>query len=405
MKPIPTVHSHLPEDPNEGESMRPGGFMLSISRPTRSLDAKATLPPKASAPQAGGTAEDSSSSGAVSGIKPKEAKLAGYLLARAAMNQKVEGPVLKNLRAGHESVQQVNELLPLGRANVIQDIEKAKGEHLPLRKDAANKLVNDLLFNHLRYGRDLTDDDINGTIAASAQYAKTGTCGCFASITTSLHAAKLADMEDKRAVVSHTAHTTIDHGWSEMLPKGNNADGTPILHGKDVIMDGWCKEKLAILREDSHFARLDTDGKAGHLKHDDPLNHVTGPEALKTTEKYKAQIENSPYFQDSFKKEFNCLVDAKEEWPKESFWNDTSVFHADFRGQAAKALHQDATKPSPIPDVDRVWEQAKRASIADIQAVGVARSLGSNVRGAIAEAPGIIASAKEMFPHSVSEGN
>ena len=115
--------------------------MLPISRPTHSLDSKATRPPKAPAPQASGTAEGSSSAGAVSGMKPKEAPLAGYLMARAAMHQKVEGPDLKNLRAGHESVQQVSELLPLGRANVIQDIEKAKDAHLPLRKLASHKLV------------------------------------------------------------------------------------------------------------------------------------------------------------------------------------------------------------------------------------------------------------------------
>jgi hypothetical protein len=42
--------------------------------------------------------------------------------------------------------------------------------------------------------------------------------------------------------------------------------------------------------------------------------------------------------------------------------------------------------------------QAKHASLAEIQAVGVARSLGSNIRGAKAEAPEIIAAAKEMIP-------
>src|SRR5688572_12894402 len=42
----------------------------------------------------------------VSGMKPKEAPLAGYLLARAATHKKVEGQVLQDLRAGHESMQQ-----------------------------------------------------------------------------------------------------------------------------------------------------------------------------------------------------------------------------------------------------------------------------------------------------------
>ncbi|HLP40656.1 MAG TPA: hypothetical protein VK465_04040, partial [Fibrobacteria bacterium] len=68
--------------------------MYSITRPTRSLDSNTALSPKASTPQAGGTAEGVSSTGVVSGMKPKEEKLAGYLLARSAMNQKVEGSAL-----------------------------------------------------------------------------------------------------------------------------------------------------------------------------------------------------------------------------------------------------------------------------------------------------------------------
>jgi hypothetical protein len=282
----------------------------------------------------------------------------------------------------------------------------------------------------------LTQADVDGTIAAASQYARTGTCGSFATVNTSLHAAKLADMEDKRAVVAHAGHKTIDHGWAEMMPKGMNADRTPILHGEDVIMDGWCKESLAVLREDGKFSRLGKNGEGSHLKHDDPLNHITGPEALKVVEKYKAQIENSPYFQDVFKTEFNRLVDGKHAWPKESFWSATSVFHPDFQKQAGAALHKDVRQVMDAKDVQeaskhaadarkslmkRIFrnraeqakqkdvrnqaEQVKHASLAEIQAVGVARSLGSNIRGAIAEAPGIISSAKEMFPRPASDGN
>ncbi|HLP41102.1 MAG TPA: hypothetical protein VK465_06315 [Fibrobacteria bacterium] len=362
-------------------------------------------------------------------MKLKEAPLAGYLMARSAMHQKVEGQDLKNLRAGNETVQQVSELMPLGRANVVQDIAIAKDIHLPLRKDAANKLAEDLLFNHLRHGRDLTEDDINGTIAAAAQYAKTGTCGDFASNTTALHAAKLADMQDERAVVSHAGHKTVDHGWSEFLPKGTNADGTLILHGKDVIMDGWGVNNHAIFREDCKFARLDQDGKADQIKHDDPLNHRSGPEALKVLEKYKAQIENSPHFQDVFKTEFDRLVKEKHEWPKGSFWSATNIIHPEFQIRASAALHKDAkhvrdandvqeaAKHAPDAKESRIKkifrgraeqakrnnvrnraEQVKHASLAEIQAIGVARSLGSNIRGAIEEASGIVASAKEMFP-------
>ncbi|HLP41741.1 MAG TPA: hypothetical protein VK465_09565 [Fibrobacteria bacterium] len=390
--------------------------MLPTSRLIRSLDAKASRPSKAPAPQAGGTAEGSSRPKAVSGIKPKEEKLAGYFLARASMHRKIEDkyivrpdgtvkerPVVRNLRAAHASVQEVNELLPLGRSNVIPDIEKAKDQHIFLRKKATNELVDSLQEYQERTGGLVTGIEFSGTIAAAAQHAKTGSCGCFSTNITALHGAKLGAMQDTRAVVAYTEHTSIDHAWSEMMPKGTHPDRTPIFHGKDIIMDGWCKEKVAIHREDSHFARLDNEGKADHLIHEDILDHVIGPVAWKTVEKYKAQIDNNPVFQEVFDDTLNRLVDSNPELSKESLWNDTSVFHTDFREQAGKALHRNAGQSSPIPDADPVSVQAKHASLAEIRAVGVARSLGSNVRGAIADAPGIIASAKDMFPNPESK--
>ena len=145
-------------------------------------------------------------------------------------------------------------------------------------------------------GGEVTENDFFRMCAAASQYAKTGTCGSFAANTTPLHAAKLADMKDERAIVAQSKHATIDHVWSEMMPKGKREDGTPILHGKDVIMDGWCKENLAILREDSEYARLDKDGKADHLTHQDLLNHETGPEALKEVEKLQGANRKQPGF-------------------------------------------------------------------------------------------------------------
>ncbi|HLP41636.1 MAG TPA: hypothetical protein VK465_09030, partial [Fibrobacteria bacterium] len=200
-------------------------------------------------------------------------------------------------------------------------------------------------------------------------------------------------------VISYVEHTTVDHVWSEMHPKGVKADGMPVLHGEDVIMDGWSKEKVAILREDSEYARLDKRGRADHLQHDEPLNQVTGRKARNILEKFKTQVANSPFLQGVFDQEFHRLVAENFDLPKEELWNDTSVFHADFLGRTGTALRKNAIRPSPIPGADPFAARAKRASLAEIQAVGVARSLGSNVRGAIADAPGIIASAKRMFPN------
>ena len=427
--------------------------MYSVSRPTPSLDSKATCSPKTSAPQAGGTAEGSSSPKAASGIKPKEEKLAGYLLARAAMHRHIDKfpeieweidpssprqpgekatltgkfdkrtDTLENLRAGHESVQQVSELLPLGRANVIQDIEKAKGEHISLRKLASHKLENDLIaFSEKKSGVRMTETDFLRVEAASSQFAKTGTCGSFAANTTPMHAAKLADRKAKRAIVAQSEHTEVNHAWAEMMPKGKREDGTPILHGKDVIMDGWCKENLAILREDSEYARLDKHGKAVQVKHLDLLDHKTGFEALQEIGKHKATIAGNQDLQDSFKRRFDSLVEEKYEWNKNNLWNAESVFHADFREQAGKALHKgvehlraakdflkaakyaEVAKDSPTEKKVRTrTARFKHASMAEIQAVGVARSLGSDIPVAVAEAHPIIDSAKEMSPRPTSK--
>jgi hypothetical protein len=218
--------------------------------------------------------------------------------------------------------------------------------------------------------------------AATSQYAKTGTCDNYTANATALHAAKLAGMRDRTSIVAQASDSKVRHTWSEMLTQGEGKYGKPILHGEDVIMDGWCKEGLAVLREDSHFARLDKDGRGDHLSHAHLLNHQSGPAVLARVENFKAQIEGSKSLQDAFHNELKRREETGWKTDERYLWDAQSAFHADFRKEAGAALRKDAKHPA--------W--------AEIQAVGVARSLGADVRGGIAEAPGIIATAKEMFP-------
>jgi hypothetical protein len=356
----------------------------------------------------------------VSGLKPKEAPLAGYLMARAAMHQKIEGPTLKNLRAGHETVQEVNDLLSLGRSNVREDIQKAGETRPDLRNIAVNKLWDAMGVEHWNtHGSIMTYEDAYRMFAATSQYVKTGTCDSFAGNTTTLHASKLAGMKEERAIVTQAHDPEVGHIWSEMIPKGKGPDGKPDLHGEDVIMDGWLKDGLATLREDSAFARLDKDGKADNLEHTHLLDHQSGPGALDQVKKFKRQIERSENLQSVYRNEFNRLVTVGASTDEKYLWDAQSAFHADFRQKAGAALDKDASHPAPDKaghpqGADPGSIRAKHASLAEIQAMGVARSLGSNIRGAKAEAPGIIASAKEMFstqksrseaaPTSISEG-
>lgn len=381
--------------------------MKPVSRPLRNPGSNPTLPPKPSAPQAKEAGEGSSGVRIVSGMKPGEAPLAGYLLARAAMHRKIEGPVLRNLRAGHASVQEVGALLPLGRSNVREDLANAKDGQPHLRALASYPLQEALEARHFPPGTDISEIDSYRMAAAASQHAQTGTCLSYAANTTALHAAKLAGLKDERAIVAQSNHPIVDHVWSEMIPRGKGPDGKPILHGEDVIMDGWCKDNLAILREDSEYARLDRDGKGDHLSHDHVLDHKSGPEALKSVEAFTAEIKGSPDLRKTFRSEYKRYVSAGTEPDEDCLWDAQSVFHADFRREAGAALREDVGKPAPgkeasIPDADPGAKRAKRASLGEIRAVGVARSLGSNIRGAKADAPGIIASARDLFPNPKS---
>jgi hypothetical protein len=342
-------------------------------------------------------------------MKPNEAPLASYLMARAALHRTVGEAETKNLRAGHASMQQVGCLLPLGRANVIQDVMKGRDAHIAPRHLAALALRKDVLAERKITPGPGSKSDFNRVVAASSQYAGTGTCHAYAASTAPLHAAKLADMEDERAIVALANRAPIDHVWSEMIPKGRREDGTLMLHDEDVIMDGWCTENLAILREDSVYARLGQDGKGTHLTHHDLLNHETGPEALRSVNALKAHIDRSPALGGEFHKFVDLLVASEFQVPEKDLRNAETVFHPGFREQASQALRKDPGKPAPgwygfIPGVDPVAKRAKHESLAGIQAVGVARSLGADIRGAKSEAPGIIAAAKDMFPRPEAEG-
>jgi hypothetical protein len=393
----------------EGDPIRIGEFMLSMARPVHSPDPKAALPPKASASRAKAEAEASSgaraSAGPVSGMRPKEAALAGYLMARAALHRKIEGPVLKNLRAGHESVQEVSELLPLGRANVREDFRKTRGQRALERHLASVKLRDIMDKKFMPPDGATTVEAYSPLAAATSQYATSGVCHSYATNTTPLHAAKLAGMRDKRAIVAQANHGTVDHVWAEMISHGRGRDGKPILHGEDVIMDGWCKENVAILREDCEFARQ-YEAKKGHenrLSHHNLLDHKTGPEAWAMVEQFKARIEESASLQQEFHSELHRLVTSPDQFEVTDLWIPQPIFHEDFREQAGAALRQEVRYPGPgkgarVRGTDPAARRFKHGSLAEIQAVGVARSLGSNIGGAVADAPGILAAARELFP-------
>jgi hypothetical protein len=377
--------------------------MFEIRRSTPSPNPKSSPSPKAAEPRARGKAEGPSQAGPVYGIKPEEAPLAGYLMARAALHRKIDGPVLQNLRAGHETVREVAELYPLGRANVKEDIAEAKGYNIPLRHRLSKLFVDDS-FYILKMDSPKTslDEERFQMYTALTHYTETGVCLSYALSCTALHASKLAGVEDKQAKVARCLLPEAGHTWAEMIPKGMEKDKrTQVeklrLDRDDVIMDPWGTEKTAILREDGEFSRLDQNGKGGHLKHSQILDHQSGPAYLEKVNQFKAQLEENRDFQNEYRTGYWEMQKPGTLPDREPLYNSTSVFRKDFREQAGSAVHKNGKFLRPT-DAHPVSSWAKYASLSKIQAVGVARSLGSNIRGAVAEAPGVTAMAKQMFP-------
>jgi hypothetical protein len=215
-------------------------------------------------------------------------------------------------------------------------------------------------------------------------------------------------MDDQRAKVARCAIPGVDHTWAEMIPKGMEKDERTQVEKlkvdqNDVILDPWCTEKTAILREDGEFSQLDKGGKGDHLKHYQILDHQSGPAYWDKVKQFKAQLEGSQDFKKEYRTGYWELQKPGAPPDREIVFNSVSVFRKDFREQAGSALHKNGKFLRPT-DAHPVSSWAKYASLAKIQAVGVARSLGSNVRGAVAEAPGVIATAKQMFARPEPKG-
>jgi hypothetical protein len=293
---------------------------------------------------------------------------------------------------------------------VTTDAQKAKSQRA-LERHVASLKVRDIMdVKFMPPDGATTMEEYAPLAAATSQYAKTGVCHSYATNTTALHGAKLAGMPDKRAIVAQANHETVDHVWSEMILQGTGSDGKPILHEEDVLMDGWCKENLAILREDGEFARqgVTKKGHENRLSHHNILDHESGPKAWAKVEEFKARIEEDKGLQQAFHTELHSLATSPDQSSLMDLWAPQTVFHQDFRREAGAALRPDFRFHGPgkgarIRGTDPAARRVKHGALAEIQAVGVARSLGANIRGAVAEAPGILAAARKLFPRPKAE--
>lgn len=310
-------------------------------------------------------------------------------MARAAMHRKIDntpeiewkangamekqGDSLKRLKAANDTVDETRALLPYGRGNVTVDNERTRYQS-SMRDEAAMHLIDD-------YGH--RGEDPEQLKAGMFRFAKAARCGGSAPIATHLHADKLEDPYR----VSTVEGKREDHTWTEVTRKDAR-------RRDDAIIDPWC-DGPAVLREDARYGN--TEAKTIHQ-----LDATTGPEAAKNVERITARLEGDEHQKRLLKYytgtgEMDYHSDGYRRFGAE--FDPRPVYHPDFLKEAGKALHGQGGHPS-MEGMPRHPHLAQ-----EIQAVGVALSLNEGaapasgkIRNALAQAPGIIDSAKRQFP-------
>ena len=375
-------------DPKPMPSPRPGtaGTSAGSSGGASSSGTKPAPNPQPSpAPASQGTAQ--------TGMHPHEGQLSGYLLARAAMGRKIDDAaefrklpdghtlksenVLKDLRNANDSLEETRRLLPKGRGNVKSDIIATRGE--VSRSYAASAHMSNSYME--KKGVDVRKNPKFGMRTETAISILTGqaTCGGSALVAAHVHAPKLEKGQTSVAV----ANVGIDHMWTES--KRQNTD-----RGNDQIIDRWAVGP-AILREDSKF------GLSPKLQDAYSLNVENRDKSLGSVNQIHKEINADRGLIDQFKKNMSRLEMMDYRFGGK-VWNDENVMGDDFRNHAGKILHSDSPQ---VANSDNVLETDKKAPtlpLIQVLAAGVARSLGEGVRGAAKKAPGILDTAKQMFP-------
>ena len=296
-----------------------------------------------------------------------------------------QGGSLNRLRAANDTVEETRSLLPYGRGNVVEDNKRTHYES-SRRDEAAMHLLDE--------NRHMGDDPQQLT-AAMFRFVKAARCGGSAPIATHLHANKL----EGEYRVSTVEANRVDHTFTEVTRKDGRRQN-------DAIIDPWL-DGPAVLRKDARYG--DTDVKRIHQ-----LDATTGPEASKNVERITARLEGDAHQKNLLNYyigtgEFDYHSDGYKRYGAE--FDSRSVYHPNFLKEAGKALHGQSGHPS-MEGNPRHPQLAQ-----EIQAVGVALSLNGgpapasldgmppaasvssgNIRNALAQAPGIIESARRQFP-------
>lgn len=331
---------------------------------------------------------------APSGMRPHEDRLSGYLLARAAMGRKIDDAaeiskppngrtlksenVLKDLRAANDTVEETRRLLPNGRGNVKGDIIATRGE--ASRRYAAGAIMTQKYLEKMGI-REGSDPRFAMQVeTAVSLFTGQASCGGSALVAAHVHAPKLG----KGRMAAAVANVEADHMWTEARRSDSHRDN-------DQIIDRWTSGP-AILKEDSSYG-LDPKVREAY-----PLYGANRDKALGNVNRILSDLKKDHALQAEFRANMEEL-DRMDYRFGGKIWDEESVLGEGFRRKAGDILHPD---PSPAAGPDKVSEKNRKGASLPYRhealAAGVARSLGEGVRGAVEKAPGILETAKRMFP-------
>jgi hypothetical protein len=308
-------------------------------------------------------------------MRPHERQLSGYLLARAALGRKIDDTpeitklpdgrivksekVLHDLRAAHDSVQETRRLLPNGRGNVKEDILATGGE--ASRMHLAGAVMRE---HYLQQKFGDSPEERFSMQTETAVSLITGQASCLGSalVAAHVHASRLGQGQ----AVAVVANDHVDHVWSEARRPGSD-------RSNDVILDRWTSGP-AILKQDSRF------GQDPRVEDIYSLAPEDRDHARDTVASITDEIKNDPELMEEFKANLEVLGRMDYRFAGKT-WNEENVMGKRFRKHAAARLHA----PRPAYGLE-------------LLAAGAARSLGEGVRSAVDKAPGIVETAKAMFP-------
>lgn len=303
----------------------------------------------------------------VPGVHRGERDFSSYLLACVFLDRKIEGALLKKLRAANESVNETRSSLSLGRANVDVDIQK-NGEEIKGRLR---------LIRH-------THPSGRAFSTARSKFIKTGVCGEYANVVAYNYLKKF--IAEGELVAYCSAGEKVDHGWVEIK----------ISSGERIRMDGWGNGP-AIFADHGKFV-FDHEWGKGEFCYD----NISGKTFVEKVDKHLNHLalkENKDALLERFEKQFRFFLAGITVWSEESVISDQLQQDIQTKlDKRDKLLREELISKSNVTKETLQARDSHQTTLNDeIRAVGVARSLGANIGGAVADIEKIICAYKTRF--------